>query len=128
MSEDAELYLQTVWIPPGKLTWVESSQGHYPSNAIKAGKSSSGSDIFVIRANIGGDILPGLLQEGHSSASVPVNKHMQSGVSEYEVTHHEKLKTKTEMTAWKHDICGEGTLWRWKQCRLGFIMWRYEDQ
>ena len=83
--EDAELYLQTVWIPSGRLTWVRCSDGHYPPNAIKCGQSSSGSDIFIVRASVGVDLLPGILQHGHGSANVAANKNMQITVSSYEV-------------------------------------------
>lgn len=65
-------------------TWVASSSGHVPAEAVLAGNQSDGEPLYVGRANVGGALTTGKIHPSHNCIYVPFNG-IEHSVPTYEV-------------------------------------------
>lgn len=65
-------------------SWVTSSSGHVPPEAVCAGHQSNGEPLYVGRAHVEGSLTTGKIHPSHNCIYVPFNG-AEHNVSEYEV-------------------------------------------
>lgn len=61
-----------------------SGSGHVPNGAVVAGNTSSGEQLYVGRAQVGGSLMTGKIQPSHNCIYVPFDGTEHS-ISQYEV-------------------------------------------
>lgn len=66
------------------LTWVQSSSGHVPPEAVSAGAQSNGEPLYVGRAQVGGSLTTGKIHPSHNCIYVPFDG-LEHSIPQYEV-------------------------------------------
>jgi len=73
---------------PCGATWVNSSHGHMPPNAVQGGHEANGTPLYIARAMADGrDLTPGKLHTGYQSLYIPYGGKEQEK-KEYQVLTH----------------------------------------
>ncbi|XP_031620100.1 uncharacterized protein LOC116338776 isoform X3 [Contarinia nasturtii] len=88
-------------------SWVTSSSGHVPAEAVCAGNQSNGEPLYVGRAHVEGSLSTGKIHPSHNCIYVPFNGAEHS-VSVYEVLVAQKRCTWVPSTL--HSPLPEGAL------------------
>lgn len=66
-------------------TWVETSNGHVPAEAVSSGTQSNGEPLYIGRAKVGGSLMTGKIHPSHGCIYVPFDG------SEHSIKHYEAL-------------------------------------
>lgn len=55
----------------GNTTWVSSSHGNVPPNAVLGGRTSTGEPLYIGRTSFSGSLTPGKVHPSHGSLYIP---------------------------------------------------------
>lgn len=73
-------------------TWISSSNGHVPENAVLAGNTVTGEPLYVGRAHHDGSLTPGKIHRSHGCIYIPY------GGQEHSILHYEVLVAQAKAT------------------------------